>query len=162
MNDHFAWRTGRKCVYKTFVRLVFITKYRRGVFSIEMLERLQEIFRETCQQMEAELIEFGGEDDHVHVMICYPPKLALSNLVSKLKGKSSYFLRREFHSQLKQKLWGKHLWSPSYCAVSCGGAPLDIVKKYVADQRQPTPEKYVKRSKELTGKKRTPSGHWLA
>jgi len=156
MSKEFEWRTGRSCVFKNFVHLVFVTKYRRTVFTKEMLDRLKELFLETCDQMEVELIEFGGEDDHVHLMVCCPPKLALSNLVGKLKGKSSYFLRQEFWPQIKKKLWGSHLWSPSYCVVSCGGAPLEVVKKYVADQREPPDPRSVRKSKELTGKKRIP------
>lgn len=69
----------------------------------------QELFSETCKQMDVELIEFGGEDDHVHLMVCCPPKLAIAHLVSKLKGKSSYFLRKELWPELKKKLWGNHL-----------------------------------------------------
>jgi putative transposase len=87
-------------------------------------------------------------------MISCPPRLAIANLVGKLKGKSSYYLRREFWPQIKTKLWGDHLWSPSYCVVSCGGAPLDVIKQYVADQRKPTDLKNIKKSKALTGKKR--------
>lgn len=154
MVEKFNWRTGRSCIFKNFVHLVFITKYRRGVFNKEMLDRLHVLFDETCKQMDVELIEFGGEDDHVHIIICCHPKIAISNLVGKLKGKSSYFLRQEFWSQLKSKLWGGHLWSPSYCVVSCGGAPLDIVKDYVANQRKDPDPKNIKRSKLLSGKKR--------
>lgn len=154
MKKEYEWRTGRSCVFKNFVHLVFVTKYRRGVFTDTMLNRLKEIFIETCEQMDVELIEFGGEDDHVHLMLCPPPKIAISNLVGKLKGKSAYFLRQEFLPELKKKLWGDHLWSPSYCLVSCGGAHLDIVKQYVADQRKPPNPRSIKKSIELTGKKR--------
>jgi len=69
-----------------------VTKYRKDVFTKEMLLRLHDLFKETCLQMDGELLEFNGEDDHVHLMVSCPPKLALSALVSKLKGKSSYFL----------------------------------------------------------------------
>ena len=131
------WRAGRSCVYKNNLHLVFVSKYRRNVFTAEILARIKEIFVETCKQMDVELIEFGGEDDHVHILVNVHPKLAVANLVGKLKGKSSYFLRREYWDHLKTKLWGKHLWSPSYCCVSCGGASLDIVKQYVKNQRQP-------------------------
>ena len=134
-------------MYKNHVHLVFVTKYRRGVLSIEMLDRLQALFRETCEQMQSELVEFGGEDDHVHLLVAAHPKYAVANLVGKLKGKSAYFLRREFGKQLRRKLWGDHLWSPSYCVVSCGGAPLDIVRSYVENQRQPTSEKNARRSR---------------
>lgn len=61
----YEWRTRRSCVYKNNVYLVFVTKYRRNLFTKEMLDRLNEIFSETCQQMDCELLEFGGEHDHV-------------------------------------------------------------------------------------------------
>ena len=128
MTKEFSWRTGRSCVFRNYIHLVFVAKYRRDVFTKSMLDRLEEIFTETCSQMGAELLEFGGEDDHVHLMVSCPPKLAVSNLAGKLKGKSSYLLRAEFWSQIKNKLWGKRFWSSSYCVVSCGGAPLAIIK----------------------------------
>lgn len=96
--------------------------------------------------MECELREFGGEDDHVHLMVVAHPKWAIANLVGKLKGKSAYFLRREFSGEIRKKLWGDHLWSPSYCVVSCGGAPLDIVRSYIENQRQPPTTKGVRQS----------------
>jgi putative transposase len=79
-----------------------------------MLLRIQAVFQETCQQMDCELLEFNGENDHVHILISVPPKLSIAILVGKLKGKSSYYIRQEFWNQLKQKLWGEHLWSPNY------------------------------------------------
>ena len=101
--------------------MVFVAKYRKKIFNKPILNRIKEIFKQTCQQMDVALIEFGGEYDHIHLLVNVPPKLAIANLVGKLKRKSSYFLRREFLDILKNKLWGKHLWSPSYCVVSCGG-----------------------------------------
>jgi putative transposase len=130
-------RHGRHCVFKNFVHLVFVTKYRRDVISEPMLRRMEELIQETCEQMECELIKFSGEHDHVHLMVSVHPKLAVSNLVGKLKGKTAYFLRQEFSKEVRKKLWGKHFWSPSYCVVSCGGAPLEVVKKYIEDQRRP-------------------------
>ena len=162
MSEDFHWRTGRSCVFKNFIHLVFVTKYRREVFTEKMLQRAEEIFKETCMQMSAELIEFGGEDDHVHLMIHCPPKLAVARLVGKLKGKSSYFLRKEFTASVKNKLWGGHFWSSSYCVVSCGGAPLEVVKKYVADQRTPSKQKDIDQSKRFTGRKRDKNKKWLA
>jgi putative transposase len=150
----YEWRTGRSCIYKNNVHLVFVTKYRRDVFTLEMLHRLKEIFIETCQQMDCELLEFGGEHDHVHIMLAVHPKVAVANLVGKLKGKSAYFLRKEYWNIVKKKLWGAHFWSPSYCVVSCGGASLDIVKAYIKNQRTPPSEKQVKQSKAISNKPR--------
>lgn len=137
MDKSFNWRTGRHCVFKNNVHLVFITKYRRDVLTDPMLKRMEKLIKETCSQMDCELIEFNGEHDHVHVMISVHPKLAVSNLVGKLKGKTAYFIRQEFSKEVRKKLWGDHFWSPSYCVVSCGGAPLEIVRKYIEDQRRP-------------------------
>ncbi len=148
-NDVFNWRTGRSCTFKVFLHLVFVTKYRKKVFTKTMLKRTKELFSETAEQMEAELLEFNGEYDHVHLLVALPPKLSIANFVGKLKGKSSYFLRREFSKELKSKLWGNHFWSPSYCAVSAGGAPLETIKRYIEEQREPTPEKEAKKSRSL-------------
>ena len=132
------WRQGRSCLFKNNLHLVFLTKYRGNVFTKEMLDRVEGLFRETCLQMDCELLECNGEHDHVHLMVSVHPKIAVSNLVGKLKGKSAYFLRKEFWPQIKPMLWGKHFWSPSYCCVSVGGATLEVVKKYIENQRTPT------------------------
>ncbi|HND19874.1 MAG TPA: IS200/IS605 family transposase [Acidobacteriota bacterium] len=131
------WRAGRTCVFQNHLHLVFVTKYRRDVLSDAMLIRLQELLTQTCLQLDCELLEFNGEHDHVHLLVSVHPKIAISNLVGKLKGKSAYFLRREFWPEIKSKLWGNHFWSPSYCVVSCGGAPLEIVRRYIDHQRRP-------------------------
>ena len=145
----YGWRTGRSCLYKNNLHLVFATKYRGKVFTKEMLDRVNEIIKETCEQMDCELIEFGGEDNHIHLMVSVHPKIAVSNLVGKLKGKSSYMIRREYWEHIKPMLWGNHFWSPSYCVVSCGGASLDVVKEYINNQNAPPSEKSVKTSKAL-------------
>ena len=76
--------------------------------------------------------------------------MSLTKLVGKLKGKSAYFIRKEHWAQVKNKLWGKHFWSPSYCAVSGGGAPLEIIKAYIEQQRKPPTKKGVGTSIRLT------------
>ncbi|MBU47716.1 MAG: IS200/IS605 family transposase [Deltaproteobacteria bacterium] len=149
MKKEYEWRTGRSCIYELQYHLVFVTKYRRGVFTAEHLQRLEEVFRQTCEQMEGELLEFSGESEHVHLLVSLPPKRAVSNVVGKLKGKSSYVLRKEFGEELKEKLWGKHLWSPSYCVVSCGGAPLEVIKKYIEEQQKPPGKISVERSRRV-------------
>lgn len=160
MSENFPWRTGRSCIFKNIVHLVFVTKYRRHMFTDKMLHRLEELLSETCTQMDAELLEFNGEDDHVHLLVSCPPKLAIANLVQKLKGKSAYFLRQEFWPEIKDKLWGSHFWSPSYCVVSCGGAPLEIVRQYIEDQRRPPSSKQIERSKRFAGRTRDNNQMW--
>lgn len=129
-------RSGRHCVFNMHVHLVFVTKYRKDVFTKPMLDAMEGMFKKVCLDFEAELTEFNGEDDHVHLLINYPPKVAVSNLVNSLKGVSSRHLRKDF-PEIKSKLWGGSLWSPSYFASSCGGAPLEIIKQYIEQQQTP-------------------------
>ena len=130
-------RTGRHCVFMMHVHLVFVTKYRRGVFTKEILDDLHRIFAKVCTDFEAELVEFDGEDDHVHLLVNYPPKVTVSKLVNSLKGVSSFLIRKKNYPSIQKKLWGNALWSPSYFAGSCGGAPIDTIRKYIEQQRTP-------------------------
>lgn len=82
-------------------------------------------------------MEFEGEDDHVHLLISYLPKVSISKLVNSLKGVSSRMIRRMNYPEIKKKLWGGALWSPSYFAASCGGAPISIIRQYIEQQRTP-------------------------
>ena len=117
--------------------LVFVTKYRGRVFTREILSEMQRIFAEVCQDFDAEMIEFEGEHDHVHLLVNYPPKVAIARLVNSLKGVSSRLLRQKDYPSIQKALWGGSLWSPSYFAGSCGGAPIEIVKKYIQSQDTP-------------------------
>lgn len=81
--------------------------------------------------------EWNGEDAHVHLLVNYPPKVALSALVNSLKGVSSRLVRKKSSPSIRRKLWGAALWSPSYFAGSCGGAPIEFVRQYIEQQRAP-------------------------
>ena len=137
MNKTTRIRSGRHVVFNLHAHLVFVTKYRNKVFTKKMLERMQIIFSDICERFEATLQEFDGEHDHVHLMIHYPPKVELSRLINSLKGVSSRYLRREFASQIEKYYWKGVLWSPSYFAASCGGAPINIVCEYIKNQSTP-------------------------
>jgi putative transposase len=119
------------------VHLVFVTKYRKAVFTKRVLADLEDLFSKICTDAEADLIEFNGEGDHVHLLVNYPPKLAISKLVNSLKGASSRVIRKKDYPEIKKCLWGDYLWSPSYFAGSCGGASIDVIKKYIEDQNTP-------------------------
>jgi putative transposase len=130
-------RRGRSCVFVLHVHLVFVTKYRRSVFTQSILNDLREIFQNVCQDFEASLVEFDGEKDHVHLLVNYVPKVAISKLVNSLKGVSSRMIRKKGCPTISQYLWGNALWSPSYFAGSCGGAPISIIQKYIEQQNSP-------------------------
>ena len=86
MSNNQEIRTGRHCVFNMHVHLVFVTKYRRGVFTKQILDDLRVIFEHICLDFQAKLIEFDGEEDHVHLLIHYPPKVAISKLEIASKG----------------------------------------------------------------------------
>ncbi len=130
-------RRGRHCVFRMHVHLVFVTKYRRNVFTKEVLDDLKIFFEKVCLDFESELVEMDGEDDHVHLLVNYPPKVSVSALVNSLKGVSSRMIRKKNYPSIKKKLWGGALWSPSYFAGSCGGAPIEIIRQYIEQQQTP-------------------------
>ncbi|MFE1442650.1 IS200/IS605 family transposase [Streptomyces sp. NPDC058739] len=130
-------RRGRHVVSAMHVHLVFLTRYRRGVFNDDMLTVCEATMRKVCEDFEAELVEFNGEDDHVHLLVHYPPKVAVSGLVNSLKGVSARILRRDFTGRVNRAITHGHFWSPSYFAASCGGDPLTVVRQYIEQQRRP-------------------------
>ncbi|WP_411152225.1 IS200/IS605 family transposase [Streptomyces sp. A30] len=130
-------RMGCHVVYNLHAHLVFVTKYRRKAMTGEMLTRCEEIMREVCEDFEAELKQFNGEEDHVHLLVHYPPKVQLSKLVNSLKGVSAKLLRKEYDTHVRRHLWGGHFWSGSYFAGSCGGAPQTVVRQYIENQQRP-------------------------
>jgi putative transposase len=129
-------RTGRHCVFAIHAHLVFVTKYRKRVFTSESLDILKEVMQKVCDDFGVELAAFEGEDNHVHVLVNYPPQIQLSKLVNSLKGVSSRMLRQRMPS-IANRYYKNVLWSPSYFAASCGGAPLSVIKQYVEQQNRP-------------------------
>jgi len=102
-----------------------------------MLAFCERVMRKVCDDFEAGLWEFNGEADHVHLLVHYPPKVAVSALVNSLKGVSARRLRSEYTGRVNRAVMRGHFWSPSYFAASCGGAPLSIIRQYIEQQQRP-------------------------
>ena len=127
----------RHATHLLHAHLVFVTKYRYKVLKGKHIEYLRDIFKETIEEMGGILEEFDGEDDHVHLLIQYPPKWSISKIVNNLKGRTSRLLRRDM-PDIKERYLGKSgLWHRSYFSGSVGGAPLEIVKQYIEQQKTP-------------------------
>ncbi|MGF1542388.1 MAG: IS200/IS605 family transposase [Pleurocapsa sp.] len=124
------YRRGRHSVTLIYAHLVFVTKYRKKVFNTEHIEYLKNVCRVVATKMDFRIVRLNGESDHIHVLVEYPPKLSISQIVNSLKGVSSRRLRQKFDL----KPHSDHLWSPSYFCVSCGGAPLTKIKEYIDAQ----------------------------
>ncbi len=135
------FKRSRHSVYSLTAHLVFVCKTRGKVFEGKHLDYLKDTFDGVLDSFEAELLEFNGETDHVHLLISYPPKHSISELINSLKGVSSRKLKTEFPEL--EKFWSvskskNSLWSPSYFASSCGGATLDALKRYIENQDRPS------------------------
>jgi putative transposase len=125
------------CVFSLTYHLVLTTKYRRKVITKEMLIRLHEIFDETLKKWDCKLIEFNGEVDHVHLLLNATPNIQLSILVNNLKTVSSRLIRRDFKAIISKVYWKPVFWHRSYCIVTAGGAPLEVIRRYIEEQDSP-------------------------
>jgi putative transposase len=113
------------------------------VLTGEHLDTLREVFASVCADFGATLVELDGEDDHVHLLVAYPPQVAIARLVNSLKGVSARRLRQRY----RVRTHGEHLWSPSYMAASAGGAPLETLRQYLHQQRIPVHPGYPRRER---------------
>jgi putative transposase len=137
MAEYQNIRTGRHCTFVLHAHLVFVTKYQHKVFEDMHLTRMEEVMRAVCEDFECELVEFNGEDSHVHLLVNFPPKVALSKLVNSLKGVSSRRLRQEYPELVRHYWRAQRLWSGSYFAGSVDGASLSTVRQYIEQQNRP-------------------------
>lgn len=129
------YRRERHSVTDLKIHLVCVAKYRDEIFSSEELKLIEEVFRHVAKQMNFQILEINGEDEHVHALIEYPPKLSVSKIVNALKGVSS---RRYGQAGFKKPHGKPALWSPSYFAVSVGGAPIEVLIRYIKNQEKPS------------------------
>jgi putative transposase len=137
MADYGDIRTGRHCVFVLHAHLVFVTKFRHPIFTGAHLERMEQIMRDVCADFETKLAEFNGEANHVHLLVHFPPKVAISRLVNSLKGVSSRRMRQEFPELARHYYRANKLWSGSYFAGSVGGPPISVLRQYIEQQNRP-------------------------
>ena len=134
-NGMMSYRKTAHSVYSLKCHLVWITKYRKPALRGEIAKRLRELVRQTCATLDV-VIESGHvAADHVHLLVSVPPNLAVSELVQRLKGRTSRLLLVEF-GELNRQFWGKHLWARGYFAASSGNVTDDIIKQYIESQSE--------------------------
>jgi len=132
-----VYRRKNRSVSLLFAHMVFCSKYRRKVFTPAVFTRLRKSFERTARILEIDLLAVEADRDHVHLMISFPPRLALSTIVQRLKCAASRDVRAQKYPEIRRALWGARFWSASYFVVSYGGAPLEVVKSYVENQNSP-------------------------
>lgn len=126
----------RTNTYDFHFHVVFVTKYRKQVFTTPYLrDDMKLIMQKVASNNEVEIEHIEVMTDHVHLMISFKPKDAPSSIVKSLKGASARWWFKQ-HSETKSKLWGGHLWSPSYFIATCGNVSKDIVANYIETQME--------------------------
>jgi putative transposase len=140
MGQNIRLKTRSNSAFRLIYHLILVTKFRRRFLSIDILTRMKSIINELLVKWECELVEFGGESDHVHLLIETHPSVDLSKLVNNLKTVTSRKLRAEFSEYLKKFYWGTkaQFWSGSYAIISVGAqAPLYKLIEYIQNQEKP-------------------------
>ncbi len=135
-----SYRKTAHSVYDLKYHLVWVTKYRKPVLHGQVALRLRELIRQTCTTLEVYIISGHVSSDHVHLLVSVPPHLAVSDLVQRLKGRSSRRLLEEF-GELSRQYWGRHMWARGYFAVSTGNVTDEIIQQYIESHKDlPTEE----------------------
>jgi putative transposase len=129
-----ALKTLYHCVYNLNFHLVVVTKYGRKCLTEPMRQSLRAIFAATLEKWGGTLLECDGEADHMHLLFEVPPTVQLSKCVNNLKTVSSRLLRKAYGPELARWYRQPVLWSRSYCVLSCGGAPLSVLRQYIEQQ----------------------------
>lgn len=128
-------RSGSHVVFSIHLHIVFVTKYRRKVITESMIQDMKVVFERVLNANGSKLEDCNGESDHVHLLVDLHPDNNISDLIASLKSAISRTLREKYKSEIEKHYWGKaKLWHDSKCVVSCGGAPLQIVKDYIQNQ----------------------------
>ena len=131
-NYKIEYRSNRNVVYSCKYHVIWCPKYRRGVLVDQVEMRLKIIIREVCIEYNAELVEMEVMPDHVHLLVEVDPQFGIHKLIKNIKGRSSRFLRTEFR-HLRSRL--PTLWTHSYFVSTVGGAPIEVIKQYVENQK---------------------------
>ncbi len=120
-------------VFALHYHLVLIVKYRRRVFDDSVSEYARDVFERIAPSYSISLLEWNHDTDHVHILFKAHPNSDLSRFINAYKSASSRLIKKEF-PEVRQKLWKEYFWSQSYCLLTTGGAPLEVIKKYIETQ----------------------------
>lgn len=121
---------GKHCVFYHRYHVVWSTKYRLKVLRGDIQRRVREIVRRVCRENEVDIISDVVSAEHVHLFISVPPKLAISDLMRKIRGRSSFLIQREF-PVLKKRYWGQRFWGRGYFSTTNGAITEEVVLQYL-------------------------------
>ncbi len=120
-------------VFAMYYHLVLCVKYRRKVFDDTTSEYARSIFERLAPDYNITLLEWNHDVDHVHIMFKAQPNSELSKFINAYKSASSRLIKRDY-PQIREKLWKEYFWSQSFCLLTTGGAPMEVIRKYIETQ----------------------------
>ena len=127
------YRKTSHSLYDIKYHIVWITKYRKPVLVGQLAKRVRELIRQICKGMDVEIISGHVSKDHVHLFVSVPPHLSVSELIKRIKGKSSWKIMSEFKTIAKQ-FWGRHFWGRGYFVASSGNVTDEVIMEYIKNQ----------------------------
>lgn len=120
-------------VFAMYYHLVLVVKYRRKVFDDTISSYAKSVFEKLSPSYNISLLEWNHDIDHVHIMFKAQPNSELSKFINAYKSASSRLIKRDF-PEVRKKLWKEYFWSQSFCLLTTGGAPIEVIKKYIETQ----------------------------
>ena len=132
----YELKSTRHAKYLLHAHIVFTPKYRKKIFTKEHLNLMEEVFNDICKMNDSSLEEFDGESDHVHLLIECTPQHYIPDIIKALKGISARLLMKEYESIFKKKLWGGHLWNPSYFIATVSENTEEQIRNYIKSQKE--------------------------
>ena len=124
-------------VFLLYYHLILVIKYRKKVLNDPISNRAREIFEHIAPNYHITLEEWNHDQDHVHIMFRAHPKSELSKFINAYKSASSRLIKKEY-PEVRQKLWKETFWSQSFCLLSAGGAPIEVIRQYIETQGEGT------------------------
>jgi len=125
--------TNKHSVYLLYYHLVLVVKYRKKVIDDKISNRLKGIFERIQSSYNITLIEWNYDKDHIHILLKATPTTELAKFINAYKSASSRLIKKEF-PEIKKELWDEYFWSRSYCLLTSGEAPIEVIKKYIEKQ----------------------------
>ncbi|HDR7768244.1 IS200/IS605 family transposase [Bacillus cereus group sp. MYBK40-2] len=120
-------------VFLLYYHLVLVVKYRRNVFDDDISDYAKDMFVRLSENYNITLVEWNHDVDHVHILFKAHPNTEMTKFINAYKSASSRLIKRDF-PHVRKKLWKEMFWSRSFCLITTGGSPIDIVKKYIENQ----------------------------
>ena len=134
-----GYRKTSHSVYDLKYHLVWITKYRKPVLRGEKGQRIRDLIRQTCVQLDVQIMSGAVQPDHVHLLVSVPPNVSVSELMQRIKGRSSRKIMEEYN-EMRRQFWGRHFWARGYFAASSGNVTDEMIKQYIEQQGDKPPD----------------------